>query len=471
MPETDATLELLRVLADVGVTPPDRRAVRDRVQAAVAAELESDIGGGAGQRGRPVRARWRTVGGALALGLSVVVVIVVTVGAVALISHRAGGSSAPAAPSSGPGARALIAKLAVLRRPQTAADRLPNGVRVTSSQGTLVPRLTRLVGTYPHNRFYLVVLKPAASPDSLWPARYGDQVAVVDVLRNDAGALVNPKHISVSIPVPAADLDNARQVSLLGTYVASMRSPNVWAVSIVRDGVARVRWSFSGPSYGSDRGATTLPVRDNAVVQRLTHDQVSVDRSTWYGADGRVVPTSSRTATHVLAVFRARLRAIALRAARRTDYVAPRTLLSAFAVFGVDSRTGAQVAPGVTVSWPRLSALPISVLQDQLGRGSIEPDFRQVREVTFGGGPRLWVIPGAKGMAVASGFGASAAGGVVDAARQGVGFSDVGPDGRGTRVGVVSKTTTSVTVNVGGVRHTFDPASGVYAVQGGKLYH
>jgi hypothetical protein len=24
---------------------------------------------------------------------------------------------------------------------------------------------------------------------------------------------------------------------------------------------------------------------------------------------------------------------------------------------------------------------------------------------------------------------------------------------------------------VGGVRHTFDPAYGVYAVQGGKLYH
>jgi hypothetical protein len=472
MPETDSTLALLHSLADVGVTPADREVVRDRVQVAVAAELELGAGSGAGWRVRRPRARWRPIGGAFALGLSVLVVVAVAVGAVALVAHRgSGGSTAPAAQaSSGPGARALIAKLAVLRRPQTAADRLPPGVHLGQAGGTFVPGLTRLVATYPHNRMYLIVVRPSGQPDQLWPTGDGDQVAVVDVLRNAAGSLVNPKHLGMSAPVPAIDLDNARQVSLVGTYVASMRSSNLYAVSIVPDGVARVRWSSSGPLRRSAHVAT-LPVRDNAVIERLTHDQATVDRSTWYAADGRVVRTSSRAAAHVQAVFRARLRTIALRAARRTDNVAPRTLLSAFAVFGVDSRTGVQVERGVTISWPRLSALPLAVLQGLGGPRSIEPDFRQVREVTFRGGPRLWVIPGANGMAVASGFAASATEGVVDAGRHSVGFSSVGPDGGAIRVNVVPKTTTSVTVNVGGVRHTFDPAYGVYMVQGGKLYH
>src|ERR1700685_1396364 len=101
MLETDSTLALLHSLADVGVTPADRDVVRDRVQVAVAAEFEPGAGPGAGWRVRGPRARWGPIGGAFALGLSVLVVVAVAVGAVALVAHRGNsGSTAPAAPAS-----------------------------------------------------------------------------------------------------------------------------------------------------------------------------------------------------------------------------------------------------------------------------------------------------------------------------------------------------------------------------------
>jgi len=109
----------------------------------------------------------------------------------------------------------------------------------------------------------------------------------------------------------------------------------------------------------------------------------------------------------------------------------------------------------------------IALIAHGSGPESIDPDFRQ-REVRFGGGPRLWVIPGANGMEVVSGPAGSAVTSVAAAVRDGAGFSSSDPD---VRVDVIPKTTSSVTVTVRGVRHTFDPAYGVYAIVDGKLYH
>ncbi len=68
------------------------------------------------------------------------------------------------------GARALVARLAVLRRPRTAADRLPASVRA-HLRFPIIPRLTRLAATINAGTgplaavdIYVVVATPPAAP-------------------------------------------------------------------------------------------------------------------------------------------------------------------------------------------------------------------------------------------------------------------------------------------------------------------
>ncbi len=109
--------------------------------------------------------------------------------------------------SSGPSA-ALIARLAVLQRPQTPADLLPAGLKLPKlGQGTIVPALTRLVATPSGASVYLAVFTPAVGSRPLWSPRLGDQVSLVSV--TDQGA-------ELTAPVPAVDLTDSNNVGIVG---------------------------------------------------------------------------------------------------------------------------------------------------------------------------------------------------------------------------------------------------------------
>jgi hypothetical protein len=116
--------------------------------------------------------------------VSVVVSIATAVTAITLLSHNRDRQQSATA-----GAHGLIARLAVLRRPQTPADILAmryRSVQAIHHQGALIPGLTRLVATPPGARLYLVVTAPAGGPLPIWNPNLGDQVAIVDVVAGHA---------------------------------------------------------------------------------------------------------------------------------------------------------------------------------------------------------------------------------------------------------------------------------------------
>ena len=109
----------------------------------------------------------------------------------------------------GVSAQALIAQLAVLRRPQTASDLMPPYAVLPHSPrtGAVIPSLTRLVASFPGLELFMLVTTPAPGSPPLWSPRLGDQVAILAVTPNGSMA---------SAAVPAADLTNAYELAGLG---------------------------------------------------------------------------------------------------------------------------------------------------------------------------------------------------------------------------------------------------------------
>jgi hypothetical protein len=164
-------------------------------------ELETElIRAGRERHRRRARFRWNWSrrlprAGAVVTGVGVTVAIVVAALAVLLVGHgrpRAQSASAGRVPAA---AQELVSMLAVLRRPQTEADRtLPASLLHSQAAGgaVIVPGLTRLVATVPSAnelltgralqkiRVYLVVTTPpTAHRGGARPAVYpGDLVSI-----------------------------------------------------------------------------------------------------------------------------------------------------------------------------------------------------------------------------------------------------------------------------------------------------
>jgi hypothetical protein len=189
----------------------------------------------------------------LILSFAVAAAAIVAVVAVALIGHRSKGSGGVP-----PAARPLTAALAVLRRPQTAADRELPGVGVP-----VVPSLTRLVATVPAAHVYLIVRTPA--PDRVSPvtAAEGGGMRV-------AGG-VSASALRAGWPAVSSD----------GSYT----------VSVVPDGVLEVRWGFSGRG----QPLTVYPtVENNIAIAPAVKNEGRLVAMTWYGAAGQTVGSFHR---------------------------------------------------------------------------------------------------------------------------------------------------------------------------------
>lgn len=380
--------------------------------------------------------------------------------------------SAPVARQASAGAAGLLSRLAVLRRPQTSADMLPSPVtwgRPAPENGPIIGSLTRLVATPPGMQIYLVVTQPSTAKGAFWKPKYGDQVAIVGV--SAAGATETAGR-------PAADLSDGLQVG--GAGAPALGGPG-YAVGVVPDGVATVRWTFANRHLC--RGATVTVAASNNVAY-LPYSQVTgpVLAARWYAADGTAVPTSHRALLQVTAARQAGIRTRILLADSRIKYRPSPAILQGFQVFSVDTITPTRVAGGLTIQAPVLRTVPLAILSITRPR-PLPPQApplarwpqmvpRDMREVTTASGYRIWVVPARQGLCMftvspprlpglGAGAGGSCSGSVASALKSGTGGSGPGPGGRVT-VQVLPTAHPTITVRSAGRQRMITPPYGIY---------
>lgn len=477
MSEQDWQIELLRSVRDVGVTPPDLHALHHGVASAVA--RESERGSGSARRGaRALAPRILVPGIAVAVAIAVVVV--------AFAGLR---SSAPDRTSGSP-TQGLIARLAVLRRPQTSADHLPSPLhlRSTSGNGPIIPSLTRLVATPPGARIYLVVTRAPARPPGgaglqIWNPKLGDRVAIVTVTGAGASETVGQPAVDLS---DGLELENAGDV---GVRAGRRGGRTIYQVAVLPDGVAHAIWTyrvlrlvdqFATPST---RTVVVQPeVSGNVAYSPVPSQLRQLVAVQWYTADGSQVPTSTRALVQATQHSQAVLRAQALKAVEHSTYRADPRLLSAFAVFSVTSPVGVHLADGVTISDPPLTSLPYDILNWLEPNDTVtEPDPHATREITMPSGIRFFVIAGERGLCAgsvdpgpatfgnpalarfANGGGEGCAPSIASALARGTGVSSTNANGS-TIIMVTPKAHPWLTIRTGTHTHrTVRPPFGVYA--------
>jgi hypothetical protein len=409
-----------------------------------------------GHVGRRLAAVWPLV-----LALSIAVTVTIAIAALVLLRHPGQGQSSASQ------TRALIARLAVLRRPQQPFDMLPACCHPQSTlDGAIIPRFSRLVATVPGARFYLVVTKPAAGPMPLWSPELGSQVAIVEIARGN---------VSETPGVPAADLSDPSQVTLLGNGPRADRSrKHLYVVEIVPDGVARVRWDFRDPRGGPDH-LVSRRASHNLVVMPAGHqvDPLLLRHVTWYRSDGSLAPTSFSALRRARAAQDAPRRARELQYDLQHSFPAPKGLLAHFSIFKINSPTGIPVAPGIVILHPRLSSAPLFILDVSTDWPWVRLDPLQTREVITPS-VTLVVVPGRRGICIADirkspltgipdGGGSSCNDqGVAKAEAHGVGAGSWN-FGVSTTFGIVPDSTKTVTLRIGPHRtRVVRPLYGVY---------
>jgi hypothetical protein len=405
---------------------------------------------------------------ALAAGAAVAVALV----AIVLAGHHRNAAQTTGARNT-LRARQLISKLAVLRRPQTAADQaIPAHLNQGPTHGPQVVTLTRLVATPPGARVFLVVNQPPAT-GPIWSPRLGDQVAIVTV---------NARGAQEGVGEPAANLTNGMFAFPypVGTSQAGRPGSQIYEIGIVPDGVARVRWAFAGVG-GRHPRAVNATVADNVAISALLELPGRLTRATWYAADGHQVQTSDRALRRAMARRQALARASLLkRDTESTNRAAP-VLLRNFAVFAPTLTRNAGAA-GITVTHPSLSSLPLGILNMAVPDRVPGLAPEEIRQVTTRSGLRFWVVPGAKGACVAivedvrgrpgggAGSAASCSGSLAQVEANGIASSATAPDGTKMLVGAVPDTNSTVSWSLrGGGTRTVPVVHGVFVTRSAGL--
>lgn len=227
--------------------------------------------------GAPRRRR----GGAVAVALGVACTVAVVVVGVVALGHRAPASQG----STGSGLAGLEAKLSILRRPQTPADR--TYARYSGVGGAVIAKLARLATTVDtaegRARVYLVVrqlpLRPAEAAAKL-RSQFATAVAV------DEHGQVEGETGPVTATTLEPNAVGASGVVIRGIGIERNRG---LSVGIVPDGVRRVRWTFTGEDYGilDPHPVTVYPeVHGNVAVAPIRRDQGPLASAVWYGAGG-----------------------------------------------------------------------------------------------------------------------------------------------------------------------------------------
>jgi hypothetical protein len=244
-------------------------------------EVREELMATAARRAQSPRRRARFAGrGGLTLALGVgVALAVVAIGLVAL-RHRPAAPAGSDGSTLGSGVAALEAKLAVLRRPQTGAEAAY--ARRFPPRGAVIGKLVRLTAKVPTAtgavRVYVLVVRRSRTG-------VGAVATAVDRHGQTQGG-----QVVASTLTPSA-VGAGAMIRGLG------RDPNRGvAVGVVPDGVARVKWVFTGAGFGilDPRPLTVYPpVKNNIAVAPVIPNQGPLARATWYGADGQVIASAS----------------------------------------------------------------------------------------------------------------------------------------------------------------------------------
>lgn len=254
-------------------------------------------------------------GGAVALLASIAVVVAIVAVAFVSLGHGrsspTGASSVPA--PTPPGARALVAQLAVLRRPQTPTDRLPVSLSPLISSGggfsfRIIPGLTRLAATIDAGSgplssvdIYVVVGARAGVHADIvttlavaGPSAHRYLLSLPDVVDEQTAIATGDL-----TPTAVSEAGQIRVESRNTHPVNTLTGQSGVRLGVVPDGVTRVRWVLGPAPQGllprnhSHRGSashvTVYPQIKNNVAVAKASGLKQFSTATWYGRNGRVI--------------------------------------------------------------------------------------------------------------------------------------------------------------------------------------
>lgn len=145
-------------------------------------------------------------------------------------------------------------------------------------------------------------------------------------------------------------------------------------------------------------------------------------------------------------------------------------------MFGVTSRSGIRVGD-LTISHPRLSSVPLPILQLTGPRARMQLDPSDMRQATTRNGVSVWIVPGRKGLCAAavdpssysfpfrydSGAGAGCSGSIAQAELYGAGVGICRSAGYSSHYGVLPNAHPTRTIRTGPHTHmSIRPPDGVY---------
>jgi hypothetical protein len=199
------------------------------------------------------------------------------------------------------GRQALASQLAVLRRPQTRADKVPLSreprvaVLFKSARGryettpvTLLPALTRVIATGPRgHQVYLVVGRTGQG---------GYLLSTLVTFSNKLGRAALPELLLQGTLTPA----QLAVPHLAGTIWFNGRRMSF--LDVVPDRVARVRWVFT--DLRSKRRFTVALTPAGNVVRATfaVSAALALTEASWYAADGRLIGSYAAKPPHAPAV-------------------------------------------------------------------------------------------------------------------------------------------------------------------------
>lgn len=262
-----------------------------------AAERAADAHPVADRRRRPRQRAvpWHAIPTAVGVAVAMAVIVLALT---QLRHHHASQSPAAAATTQVPGRQALLDTLGVLRRPQTAADRSPEALRLFSSQvngGPLpgIPErgLVRRAGTTPWGS--PIFLIPVSSRGPSRPGSYSSPSGHLPSAKVERLALTDG-----SGGTCCASADEIQGSGQDLPEVAARPSGRTRIVQVVPDGVATVTFILPRQPYPSDAKApiyprplpVSAPVRNNVVAVQMPRACCEGDvPQTWRAADGHVI--------------------------------------------------------------------------------------------------------------------------------------------------------------------------------------
>jgi hypothetical protein len=295
-------------------------------------------------------------------------------------------------------AQPIVARVAVLRRPQMAADRLAPALARTALLGfesdggyRYWPGLDRLAGTFGTVRIYLVVFNPTfALPQRVFDLGPLAQVGAVFVTGTS-------KVTDGVVPAtPGGGIVTGGEGDDVTGSPEDVHQADGLDVSVVPDGVTRVRWVFArAPESDRTQSAEMASVSGNLAVAPVRAGNEVLVGATWYAANGEVV-NSYGAGSPAQAAGPYQRSAIQVRA---SDPISP-ALVRSFEVF----RTGGTSEP-----------IPVQDMLQSLRLievpGGMSINFARARFVPDAAAPISWlngrhgvvVIPGLHGACVYEG--------------------------------------------------------------------